>query len=75
MTKCGFKDFTDGKSILNLMEEIRLHRTGPLIVFWEGGITNGYNLLTIDPVIQKSMDNINAFSKKKTTPEYSYRNP
>ena len=47
------------------MDEIRLHRTGPLIVFWEGGITNGYNLLTIDPVLQKAMDNINTFAKKK----------
>lgn len=75
MTKCGFKDFTDGKEIPSLMEEIRVHRNGPLIIFWEGGITNGYNLLTIDPILQKTMENINSISKKKTNLTNTHRNP
>ncbi|CAD8086431.1 unnamed protein product [Paramecium primaurelia] len=64
ISKCGFKNFTDGDSIKDLMIQIRRTRTGPLILFWEGGITNGYSLLKIDKAIVNEMYNICNFSQE-----------
>ena len=33
------------------MEEIDKKRLGPLIVFWEGGVSNGRHLLRIDDLM------------------------
>lgn len=30
------------------MEKIIYNRTGPLIIFYEGGVTNGYSFLEMD---------------------------
>ncbi|CAD8170009.1 unnamed protein product [Paramecium pentaurelia] len=64
INKCSFKDFTDGENIKDLMIQIRKTRTGPLIVFWEGGITNGYSFLKIDQTIINEIYNINSFAKE-----------
>ncbi|CAD8100532.1 unnamed protein product [Paramecium sonneborni] len=63
ISKCSFQNFTDGESIKDLMIQIRKTRTGPLILFWEGGITNGYSLLKIDKAIINEIYNICTFSQ------------
>ncbi|CAK87221.1 unnamed protein product (macronuclear) [Paramecium tetraurelia] len=65
ISKCGFKRFTDGENIKDLMNQIRKTRTGPLILFWEGGITNGYSLLKIDKAIINETYNIYNFSQEQ----------
>ncbi|CAD8178529.1 unnamed protein product [Paramecium octaurelia] len=70
ISKCGFKRFTDGENIKDLMNQIRKTRTGPLIIFWEGGITNGYSLLKIDKAIINEIYNI--YNLTQEQPQRSY---
>ncbi|CAK88668.1 unnamed protein product (macronuclear) [Paramecium tetraurelia] len=76
INKCGFKDFTDGENIKDLMIQIRSQRTGPLMLFWEGGVTNGQSFLKIDDIIIKEIYSITRFAKDPLQkPLYMHTNP
>ncbi|CAK92839.1 unnamed protein product (macronuclear) [Paramecium tetraurelia] len=74
--KCGFKMFRSGKDIRELMELIDKQRSGPLIVFWEGGVSNGQHFLKIDELMIKEASKINSYSKQRQhVAKYNSSNP
>ncbi|CAD8196970.1 unnamed protein product [Paramecium octaurelia] len=74
--QCGFKMFKTGKDIRELMELIEKQRCGPLIVFWEGGVSNGQHFLKIDELMIQEAGKINSYSKQKQhVAKYNNSNP
>ncbi|CAD8196745.1 unnamed protein product [Paramecium pentaurelia] len=74
--QCSFKQFKVGKDIRELMELIDKKRTGPLIVFWEGGVSNGQYFLKIDDLMINEAYKVNKYSKQhQLLVKYNYSNP
>ncbi|CAD8114946.1 unnamed protein product [Paramecium sonneborni] len=74
--KCCFREFDQGKDICELMEQIHKKRTGPLIIFWEGGVSNGQYLLKIDEILIHEACKVNLYAKLNYHKvKYQYSNP